>query len=104
MTAALSGRRRYSAPGVHLNALANRLRQPFATLKIGGDGTGMNIAVAVRLMPNVGDELEIDDDGKDIDREVVDMVINDFDDQALEEAVLLKEATGATVTAVGLGT
>ena len=30
------------------------------------------------------------------------MAISDFDDQALEEAVLIKEATGATVTAVGL--
>ena len=30
------------------------------------------------------------------------MAITDFDDQALEEAVLIKEATGATVTAVGL--
>jgi len=62
----------------------------------------MNIAVAVRLMPNVGDELEVDTSGTDIDRELVEMVLNDFDDQALEEAVLLKEATGATVTAVGL--
>ena len=62
----------------------------------------MNIAVAVRLMPNVGDELEVDPSGTDIDRELVEMVINEFDDQALEEAVLLKEATGATVTAVAL--
>jgi electron transfer flavoprotein beta subunit len=62
----------------------------------------MNIAVAVRLMPKVGDELEVDDSGKDIARELVDMVLNEFDDQALEEAVLIKEATGATVTAVGL--
>jgi electron transfer flavoprotein beta subunit len=60
----------------------------------------MNIAVALRLMPNTGDELEID--GADIDREIVDMVINEFDDQALEEAVLIKEATGATVTALAL--
>jgi electron transfer flavoprotein beta subunit len=30
------------------------------------------------------------------------MVTSDFDDQALEEAVLIKEAAGATVTAVGL--
>ena len=30
------------------------------------------------------------------------MAISEFDDQALEEAVLVKEATGATVTAVGL--
>ncbi|HEY6888684.1 MAG TPA: hypothetical protein VI300_12920 [Solirubrobacter sp.] len=62
----------------------------------------MNIAVAVRLMPKAGEELELDSSGTDIDREYVDMAITDFDDQALEEAVLIKEATGATVTAVGL--
>ena len=62
----------------------------------------MNIAVAIRLMPRVGDELEVDESGTDIDRELVEMEINEFDDQALEEAVLIKEATGATVTAVGL--
>jgi electron transfer flavoprotein beta subunit len=62
----------------------------------------MNIAVALRLMPNPADELELDDSGADIDREYVDMVINEFDDQALEEAVLVKEATGATVTAMAL--
>ena len=62
----------------------------------------MNIAVALRLMPKAGDELEVDASGTDIDRELVDMAISEFDDQALEEAVLIKEATGATVTAVGL--
>jgi electron transfer flavoprotein beta subunit len=62
----------------------------------------MQIAVAVRLMPKAGDELELDDSGRDIDREYVETTITDFDDQALEEAVLIKEATGATVTAVGL--
>ncbi len=62
----------------------------------------VNIAVAIRLMPKPGDELEVDPSGTDIDRELVDMVISEFDDQALEEAVLIKEATGATVTAVAL--
>ena len=62
----------------------------------------MDIAVAIRLMPKVGDELDVDESGTDIDRELVEMAINEFDDQALEEAVLIKEATGATVTAVGL--
>jgi electron transfer flavoprotein beta subunit len=62
----------------------------------------MNIAVAVRLMPKAGEELELDPSGTDIDREYVEQSITDFDDQALEEAVLIKEATGATVTAVGL--
>ncbi|MGA2011358.1 MAG: electron transfer flavoprotein subunit beta/FixA family protein [Solirubrobacteraceae bacterium] len=62
----------------------------------------MNIAVLLRLMPNPGDELEVDEEGTDIDREYIEMVLNEYDDQALEEAVLIKEATGATVTAVGL--
>jgi electron transfer flavoprotein beta subunit len=62
----------------------------------------MDIAVAVRLMPKAGEELELDPSGTDIDREYVEQAITDFDDQALEEAVLIKEATGATVTAVGL--
>jgi electron transfer flavoprotein beta subunit len=62
----------------------------------------MNIAVAVRLMPKAGEELEPDPSGTDIDREYVEQAITDFDEQALEEAVLIKEATGATVTAVAL--
>ena len=62
----------------------------------------MHIAVALRLSPKSGEELEPDDDGTDIDREYVEMSVTDFDDQALEEAVLIKEATGATVTAVAL--
>jgi electron transfer flavoprotein beta subunit len=62
----------------------------------------MNIAVALRLMPNLGDELEVGPGGTDIDRDLVEMVLNESDEQALEEAVLIKEAAGATVTAVGL--
>jgi electron transfer flavoprotein beta subunit len=63
----------------------------------------MNIAVPLRLMPNPADELELEPGATDIDREYVEMVMNEYDDQALEEAVLIKEATGATLTAVGLG-
>ncbi len=62
----------------------------------------MHIAVALRLMPNPGDELELDAGGADLDRDVVELVVNESDEQALEEAVLIKEATGATVTAFGL--
>jgi electron transfer flavoprotein beta subunit len=63
----------------------------------------MNIAVPLRLMPNPADELEIEPGATDIDRDYVEMVMNEYDDQALEEAVLVKEATGVTVTALGLG-
>ena len=62
----------------------------------------MNIAVVLRLMPNLGEELELQEGALDIDRDAVAMTINEFDDQALEEAVLIKEATGATLTAIAL--
>ncbi len=62
----------------------------------------MNIAVPLRLMPNPADELEVETGATDIDREYVEMVMNEYDDQALEEAVLIKEAAGATVTALGI--
>ena len=56
----------------------------------------MQIAVVLRLAPELSGELEIADDGKEIDREWVGMRLNEFDDHAVEEAILLKEAEGAT--------
>lgn len=61
----------------------------------------MKILVLMRLMPGMGDELELIADGTDIDRDAIGMVINEFDDQALEEAILLKEAFGAEVSVLG---
>lgn len=62
----------------------------------------MQVAVVLRLAPELSGELEIADDGKEIDREWVGMRLNEFDDHALEEAILLKEADGAHVTALAL--
>ena len=62
----------------------------------------MKIAVMLRLTPDVTEELELTEDGRDIDREWIGLVLNEFDDQALEQAVLLKEATGAEVTALAV--
>lgn len=60
----------------------------------------MHIAVILRLNAVLTDELELSDDGRDIDREWIGQELNPMDDQALEQAVLLKEAMGAKVTAV----
>jgi len=60
----------------------------------------MKIVVIVRLNPVLTDELELAEDGTDIDREWVGLEINQFDDQALEQAVLLKESSNAHVTAI----
>jgi electron transfer flavoprotein beta subunit len=62
----------------------------------------VHIAVVVKQLPDLVEELEIDAGGKDIDRSFVKMKINEFDDHALEQAILLKESSGATVTAVAL--
>jgi electron transfer flavoprotein beta subunit len=62
----------------------------------------MIIAVILRLVPDANGDLEIADSGTEIDREWIDLVLNEFDDQALEEAVLLKEATGAKVITLAL--
>lgn len=62
----------------------------------------MHVAVVLRLGPDLTDELEINADRTDIDREWIGLKLNDLDDQALEQAVLLKEAHGAKVTAIAL--
>ena len=62
----------------------------------------MHILVVMRLIPNLVEEVGITTDGKGIDREWIDLKLNEFDDHALEEAILLKESGGATVTAVAL--
>jgi electron transfer flavoprotein beta subunit len=62
----------------------------------------MHIAVVLKQVPDLVEELEIDSGGKDIDHSFVKMKVNEFDDHALEQAVLLKESGGAKVTAVAL--
>lgn len=62
----------------------------------------MHVMVVLRLTPDTNEEFEISDDGKDIDREWIGFKLNEFDDHALEEAVLLSESSGAKVTAVAL--
>ncbi len=64
----------------------------------------MNIVVLLRAVPDPVEELELDDAGTDLDRDFLGYVINEFDDHALEEALLLKEAGGGTVTALAIGT
>lgn len=63
----------------------------------------MNILVVLRMIPDAAGELQLTEDGRGIDREWLDFQLNDFDDHALEEAVLLKESAGARVIAVAIG-
>ncbi len=63
----------------------------------------MKILVLLRMSPDPDGALELQADGSGLDREWMDLKLNDFDDHALEEAVLLKEATGGSVIAVAIG-
>ena len=64
----------------------------------------MKIAVLLRAVPDPVEELELSDDGTDLDRDFLGYVLNEFDDHALEEALLLKDETGAEVSVWALGT
>ncbi len=60
----------------------------------------MNIVVAIKHIPSIADDLPVK--GNNIDFDSVDFVLNEFDEQSIEQAVLVKEAIGGTVTVVGV--
>lgn len=60
----------------------------------------MNIIVLLKLVPDLVEELRIDPAGQDLDPDWLRLKLNEFDDHALEQAVLLKERIGGTVTAI----
>ncbi|MFQ5707746.1 MAG: electron transfer flavoprotein subunit beta/FixA family protein [bacterium] len=62
----------------------------------------MNIIVPIKQVPDLVEELEVDESGKDLNREWLKYKINEFDDHALEEALQLKEEVGGQVTVVAL--
>jgi electron transfer flavoprotein beta subunit len=63
----------------------------------------MRIVVPMKQVPDLVEELELNSDENDVDREFLKFVLSEWDDQALEEALLVKEATGGEVVVVGLG-
>lgn len=64
----------------------------------------MNIVVCVKRVPLTQEvDLEIDKSGKDVRRDVLEYVINEWDHYAIEEAVVLKEKLGGEVTAITIG-
>lgn len=62
----------------------------------------MRIVVPIKTVPDPGEEIELTADQTGIDREFLKFGISEWDAQALEEALLIKDVTGAEVVAVGL--
>jgi electron transfer flavoprotein beta subunit len=66
----------------------------------------MNVVVCVKQVPDTSDpdtEVHIDSSGKGVDQSKFSFVINDADNFAVEEAILLKEKHGGEVTVVNVG-
>jgi electron transfer flavoprotein beta subunit len=64
----------------------------------------MEIVVPVKMVPDLVEELEVNALGTDLERSALKLRINEFDEHALEEALLLKDRHGARVTVVALDT
>jgi electron transfer flavoprotein beta subunit len=61
----------------------------------------MNIVVLVKLVPDLVEELDIDSSGDRLDATFMRLIINEPDEHALEQAILLKESIGGEVTVIG---
>src|SRR5512138_746523 len=64
----------------------------------------MDIIVCLKQVPDLVEEFELNEDGTALNRDFMKLVLNEFDDWALEQALLLKEQHGGTVTALSLDT
>jgi electron transfer flavoprotein beta subunit len=62
----------------------------------------MNTVVVVRQVPDLIEPLDVAPSGTELDLSAASFILNESDDHALEQAILLKEAHGGSVTVVAL--
>lgn len=63
----------------------------------------MRIGVALRLVADAGGDHGAAERGNDVDREWIDLKLVQFDDQALEETLALKQDAGAILVGLEAG-
>jgi electron transfer flavoprotein beta subunit len=63
----------------------------------------MNIVVLVKQVPDTYSERKLRDADHTLDRDAADAVLDEINERAVEEALLLKEAHGGEVTVVSVG-
>lgn len=59
-----------------------------------------HIVVTAKMVPDLVEELEIAESGTALDTTWLRLIINEFDDHAIEQAILLKEKIGGEVTVI----
>lgn len=60
----------------------------------------MNIVSIIKLVPDLVEELTVDESGVALDRDWLRLIINEFDDHCVEQAILIKEKSGGQVTVI----
>src|SRR3972149_2180644 len=60
----------------------------------------MNIVVPVKLVPDLVEELTVDQNGTALDTTWLRLIISEFDDHAIEQAILLKERGAGPVVVI----
>jgi electron transfer flavoprotein beta subunit len=60
----------------------------------------MNIIVPIKMVPDLVEELSIDPSGAALDTAWMRLILNEFDDHAIEQAILLKERVGGQITVI----
>jgi electron transfer flavoprotein beta subunit len=63
----------------------------------------MNIVVLVKQVPDTYSERKLRDADHTLDRDAADAVLDEINERAVEEALLLKEAQGGEITVVSVG-
>src|SRR5437763_15457231 len=63
----------------------------------------MNIAVLVKQVPDTYSERRLSDADHTLDRESADAILDEINERAVEEALLIKEAQGGEVTVLTMG-
>lgn len=64
----------------------------------------MKIAVPIKMVPDLVEELTIDSSGTKLDSTFMRMIVSELDEHAIEQAILIKEASGAEVTVLAFDT
>ena len=62
----------------------------------------MHIVVPIKLVPDLVDDLEIDETGTALDMTWLRLIVNEVDEHALEQALLLKESSAASISVLSL--
>jgi len=60
----------------------------------------MNMIVPIKMVHDLVEELSIDPSGAALDTAWLRLILNEFDDHAIEQAILLKERVGGQVTVI----